>query len=87
AFPEKQRHPLLVLCLLLRFAVLLHRSRADSVLPEITVVLRDNHFTLRFPTGWLDQHPLTCADLQQECGFLKGTKYKLRVEGRLDVCG
>ena len=34
---------------------------------------------MRFPPGWLDDHPLTVADLQSEIEHLKGVGFKLRV--------
>lgn len=58
------------LALVLRIAVLLHRSRHSTELPLIRLALSDNGLTLRFPQGWLDEHPLTAADLEQEAEYL-----------------
>jgi exopolyphosphatase/guanosine-5'-triphosphate,3'-diphosphate pyrophosphatase len=33
---------------------------------------------LEFPKEWLDTHPLTAADLEQEVDYLKGVGFKLR---------
>ncbi|MER2514763.1 MAG: exopolyphosphatase [Nitrosomonas ureae] len=65
------------LCILLRLAVLLHRSRSNSGLPEIHVDAGKNRITLDFPPDWLDQHPLTFADLNTEQGFLQAADIKL----------
>jgi exopolyphosphatase / guanosine-5'-triphosphate,3'-diphosphate pyrophosphatase len=55
---------LLRLALLLRLSVRLHRSRVAPPLPEVTVT--DRGLMLQFPDGWLDAHPLTRADLEDE---------------------
>lgn len=54
------------LCILLRLAVVLHRSRSNSNLPEIRINVNKNSINLDFPSGWLDQHPLTLVDLCTE---------------------
>ena len=56
--------------LLLRLAVLLHRSRQPVTLPAIALAMTDNRVILRFPKNWLKEHPLTAADLEQEAGYL-----------------
>jgi len=32
---------------------------------------------LRFPSGWLDEHPLTRADLEVEARYLRKAGFKL----------
>ncbi|MGZ8216974.1 exopolyphosphatase [Methylomagnum sp.] len=56
--------------LLLRLAILLHRSRQIGALPDIRIAVSDARIDLRFPPQWLDEHPLTLADLEQEAGYL-----------------
>ena len=58
--------------LLLRLAVLLNRSRQPAALPPITLAMAENRIILRFPKNWLNEHPLTVADLEQEAGYLQG---------------
>jgi exopolyphosphatase/guanosine-5'-triphosphate,3'-diphosphate pyrophosphatase len=58
------------LTLLLRLAILLHRSRQVAEIPDIRIATTENRLELQFPTGWLDEHPLTVADLEQEAAFL-----------------
>jgi exopolyphosphatase/guanosine-5'-triphosphate,3'-diphosphate pyrophosphatase len=58
------------LALLLRIAILLHRSRQTGPRPDIRISLGDSRIDLRFPARWLDEHPLTLADLEQEAGYL-----------------
>jgi exopolyphosphatase/guanosine-5'-triphosphate,3'-diphosphate pyrophosphatase len=55
---------------LLRVAVLLNRGRSDSRLPEFEAVAGKRSLTLRFPDGWLEAHPLTRADLDEEATLL-----------------
>ncbi|HVU04125.1 MAG TPA: exopolyphosphatase [Polyangiaceae bacterium] len=64
------------LAVLLRLAVLLHRSRTD--IPDVTVVPSRRALEVSFPQGWLDAHPLTQADLAEEAEFLKEGGFELR---------
>jgi exopolyphosphatase/guanosine-5'-triphosphate,3'-diphosphate pyrophosphatase len=65
--------------LLLRLAVLLHRGRSAVPLPAIELAGRDDSLEIRFPRRWLDDHPLTVADLQHEIENLKSVGFRLRV--------
>ena len=67
------------LILLLRLAVLLHRGRSDEALPNIELTARGRTLELRFPPRWLNEHPLTVADLQLEIEFLRPHGLRLRV--------
>src|SRR5690554_2170941 len=67
------------LCLLLRLAVLLHRSRSRARLPRFKLHVDGQRIELTFPEGWLEQHPLTQADLEQEAGYLRSIDFKLRI--------
>jgi exopolyphosphatase/guanosine-5'-triphosphate,3'-diphosphate pyrophosphatase len=67
------------LIVLLRLAVLLHRGRSEVALPEIELIARGYTLELKFPGGWLKDHPLTTADLQQEIDHLKPHGFRLRV--------
>jgi exopolyphosphatase/guanosine-5'-triphosphate,3'-diphosphate pyrophosphatase len=67
------------LIVLLRLAVLLHRSHSDEALPALKLSDRERGLKLRFPEGWLDEHPLTQADLEQEVGFLQGVNFRLEI--------
>ena len=60
------------LCLLLRLSVLLHHSRSRESLPSWKLRTDGQCFELRFPRGWLDAHPLTQADLEEEQGYFAG---------------
>ncbi len=75
----KKFRPLLRLAILLRLAVILHRSRGPLVIPEIRLTPEKNSLGLEFPSGWLDSHPLTQADLQNESELLKAVEFDLTI--------
>jgi len=58
----------------LRLAVLLNRSRKDDRhIPAFTIERRDHeslHIHLKFPKQWLEDHPLTRHNLEQEIIYL-----------------
>lgn len=72
--PWRQYAPLLVI--IFRLATLLHRNR-HSVLPEFEIRIEDNTISLTFPEQWLEQAPLTQADLAQEAQYLKEIRFSL----------
>jgi exopolyphosphatase / guanosine-5'-triphosphate,3'-diphosphate pyrophosphatase len=72
-------HTALRLIVLLRLAVLLHRGRSPTALPNIELSATPNSLVLRFPGRWLKEHPLTTADLHQEIDYLKTHGFRLRV--------
>lgn len=72
--PWKQRAP--ILAILFRLARLLHRNR-HTVLPEFEVRIGDDEIMLNFPDGWLEQVPLTQADLALERQYLRDAKFDL----------
>jgi exopolyphosphatase / guanosine-5'-triphosphate,3'-diphosphate pyrophosphatase len=67
------------LIVLLRLAVLLHRGRSPSALPKIELKASGRSLELAFPKGWLDERPLTAADLEREIEYLKAAGFRLRV--------
>jgi exopolyphosphatase/guanosine-5'-triphosphate,3'-diphosphate pyrophosphatase len=75
--PNGSAKPARRLCILLRLAVLLHRGRSRDTLPSIDLSVRNNHIDLRFPPNWLNDHPLTRADLEAEVVYLKTAKFEL----------
>ena len=77
AAPWDKRAP--AMTLLLRLAVVLHRGRSSVALPPIKLIPRQDALEMRFPPGWLDDHPLTVADFQLEIENLKSVGFRLRV--------
>jgi exopolyphosphatase/guanosine-5'-triphosphate,3'-diphosphate pyrophosphatase len=80
ALPESWHKLLHRLVVLLRLAVLLHRSRSETPLPEMKLLVKKRNLTLIFPTGWLEEHRLTRADLEQEATYLEKARYSLTFE-------
>lgn len=67
----------LKICVLLRLAVLLNRSRTDARLPA-WLDAQGHELTLRFEPGALEQAPLTVADLELEAELLRDGGWRLR---------
>jgi exopolyphosphatase / guanosine-5'-triphosphate,3'-diphosphate pyrophosphatase len=66
------------LCPLLRLAIALHRSQSEAPLPTIHIEMSNATIKLSFPEGWLDRHPLTRADLEQEAAYLTTAGIRLK---------
>jgi len=72
-----QREVALRFTVLLRLAVRLHRTRSARSLPPIVIATKGNDITLRFPSGWLTDHPLKGADLEDEASLLPSVGFSL----------
>ena len=57
-------------CVVLRLAVLIHRGRTPNIKPRPRLVANGDHLELSFPNRWLDAHPLTRLELEQEAQAL-----------------
>lgn len=73
------RDRIVLLTILLRISVLLHRSRSVQPMPALQLEARTRGAVLRFPDRWLRAHPLTMADLVDEEKFLRGCDFRLQV--------
>jgi len=65
------------LILLLRVAVVLHRPRVPDDVPIMLASVAGETLQVSFPSGWLQEHPLTLADLRQEEALLRKSPVKL----------
>ena len=81
ALPERLARQTLRLVLLLRLAVLLHRSHGRDPLPALR--LADGHGVLHLdaPSQWLERHPLIRADLDTERQELGQIDAALEIRG------
>jgi exopolyphosphatase/guanosine-5'-triphosphate,3'-diphosphate pyrophosphatase len=68
------------LIVLLRLAVLLHRGRGPQSLPDVGLKAKGRSLTVSLTKRWLDDHPLTAADLAQEIDYLQAAGFKLRLD-------
>ena len=57
--------------------MLLNRSRFYTSLPKIKVTAKNQELKLVFPDNWLQEHPLTQADLETEAAYLEDINFKL----------
>ncbi|MGD8532422.1 MAG: exopolyphosphatase [Gammaproteobacteria bacterium] len=78
ALPAAWRNTILRLAVVLRLAVLINRSRSPDPQPVISISTVRGGLRIGFPEGWLDAHPLTRADLQQEKKYLSAAGVRLR---------
>ena len=67
------------LIVLLRLAVLLHRGRSAQTPPKVELRVKGRSIDIEFPRGWIEDHPLTAADLEQEVELLKLAGFKAKV--------
>jgi exopolyphosphatase/guanosine-5'-triphosphate,3'-diphosphate pyrophosphatase len=58
--------------------VLLHRGRSSKPLPDVSLRAKSRSLELQFPAGWLEDHPLTLADLEAEADYLKAIGFRLK---------
>ncbi|EDY87264.1 exopolyphosphatase [gamma proteobacterium HTCC5015] len=80
AVPSQYQKPLRYLAVLLRLSVLLHRSRQEEPLPELTLFASDQSLLLRVDEAWIMAHPLTCADLLSEMKQLEQASWKFTLD-------
>lgn len=65
--------------IILRLAVLLLRNRSHAALPDFKISMEQGEVILQFPQDWLDNAPLTQADLIQEIEYLAKAKFSLQI--------
>ena len=67
------------LCLLLRLAVLFKYVTPIEGKPEFKINAEPHGCTLIFQPGWLESHPLTHAELNEEQQYLANTQFSLSI--------
>jgi exopolyphosphatase/guanosine-5'-triphosphate,3'-diphosphate pyrophosphatase len=70
SLPPDWQRPALRLSILLRLAVLFHRSRTAVSLPKVQLRADGRSLGIRLPAAWLKASPLTLADLEREAELL-----------------
>ena len=65
-----------IMCIVFRLAAVLHRNRHSSR-PDFQISIEGNDIELSFAEHWLEQVPLTQADLKQEANYLKEARFNL----------
>ena len=69
------------LCVLVRLAVLIQHPRNMEQPPTFTLSARPDTLVIEFPPGWLDDRPLTLADLENERDYLAKQDLILELTG------
>ena len=75
-FQKPQRVELSRLMVILRLSVLIHRSHHQSDC-NLDIDVEGDDIKLKFSKKWLDEHPLTQADLEQEKKYLASAEFSL----------
>ncbi len=78
--PERWRSKAVKLSLFLRLAVILHRSRSQATVSTPICQLTEKSIKLIFADKWLQQHPLTRMDLEEEARRLSKRDIELVFE-------
>ena len=71
--------PLQRLAVVLRLGVLLQHGRTYEPAPPFSLNADGNRLDVLFPRKWLEDHPLTLADLHSDANHLRGGDIELRV--------
>ena len=65
-----------IMSIVFRLATVLHRNR-HSIRPDFKISIEGTDIALCFAEQWLEQSPLTQADLKQEAQYLKEARFNL----------
>ena len=77
---ESVRQRLIKLSILLRLGIVIQRGQNDSSQIPLEIEIKKHSITLLFGNQWLQNNPLTEADLTSEAEYLSVTDYKLIYE-------
>ena len=79
ALPDRLAKSAQRCAILLRIAVLLHRSHERDAVPEPKLQVTGNNLKLKLEKTWLKAHPLTQSDLEAEQEYLDAIDYALTI--------
>lgn len=80
ALPQRYRSLARRITALLRLAVLFRRARRSEPLPSMSISTSRQILRLALPERWLEEHPLTAADLEQEIAPMAELGFTLELE-------
>jgi exopolyphosphatase/guanosine-5'-triphosphate,3'-diphosphate pyrophosphatase len=63
----------------LRLALVFNRGRSEQTDTYVKLAVTKKGLHLDLPEGWLNDHPLTEADLMQEKHYLKSADIRLKI--------
>ena len=68
-----------LLILILRLSILFNRNRLDSNCPDLKLMRTSNEFQLWISAAWLNENPLTAAELTNEIGYWQSINIRLSI--------
>jgi len=77
--PERWQLQAMYMIVVLRIAILINRDRIHKELPDIKIKDNNGVLKVQFEEKWLEEHPLTGAELEQEQSYLKALKLKVSI--------
>jgi len=78
--PKRWAKRVIRLAILLRLAVLFNRSRTYTFPDALKISAQRRKLTLSLTQLWLDQNPLTLADLEHEADYLRSSDYDIELQ-------
>jgi len=78
---EELREIAIRLTIILRLAVIVNRNRKHAKIPNIDLKVDEAYLHLELAEDWINEHPLTMADLEQERTYLASLGYELHYTG------
>jgi exopolyphosphatase/guanosine-5'-triphosphate,3'-diphosphate pyrophosphatase len=78
--PSRWQEQAVYMIVILRIAILINRDRIPKELPDIKTQGDDGALKIQFDEKWLEEHPLTGAELEQEQSYLKVLKIKVNIK-------
>ena len=77
--PTRWQEPAMYMIVILRIAILINRDRVAKKLPKLTIEEDDGTLIITINKKWLEMHPLTDAELEQEQNYLKALSVKVKL--------
>ena len=77
--PRRLREALRISLACMRLSWIFCRTREDDAIPGIDITLDDSRVRLALPASWMENHPLTIADLEYEERALQTTGLHLEI--------
>jgi len=78
--PARLHEALSVTLLCMRLSWIFCRTREDEAIPEFTIKLESSRVRLVLSSGWMENHPLTIADLEYEIQALQSIGLQLEID-------
>jgi exopolyphosphatase/guanosine-5'-triphosphate,3'-diphosphate pyrophosphatase len=77
--PKRLYDPLRLTLLCIRLSWIFCRTREDEAIPLFKIRMNDSRVCLALPAEWMDNHPLTMADLEYEQTALQTLGFRLEI--------